>query len=117
MKLIFDISNDDFDFFDMTSQMSAFSTKYGFSDKRDKIVHVTEEMSQVVLRSHRPLHIVLSYTEMTGEVAVAFMIKDLHQSPLLEPGIDELAMAMVKGMSREVIEEPTKLGYRIKVVL
>ena len=45
------------------------------------------------------------------------MIKDLHQSPRLEPGIDELAMAMVKGMSREVIEEPTKLGYRIKVVL
>jgi len=117
MKLIFDVTNDDFDFFDMTSQMSAFSTKYGFSDKRDKIIHITEEMSQVVLRSYRPLHIVLSYTEMTGEVAVAFMIRDLRQSPLLDPGIDEISMAMVRGMSKEVIEEPTTLGYRVKVVL
>ena len=116
-KLKFDIGSDDFDFYDMNSQIASFSTKYGFSDKLDGLLHVTEEMSQVVLQSYRPLRVVVSYTEMTGDVAAAFMIKDLHESPLLNPDVDEIAMAVVRGMSREVIEEPTSLGFRVKVVL
>lgn len=116
-KLAFDVTSDDFDFYDMDSQMAAFCTKYGVVDKVDSIIHVTEEMAQVVLHSYRPLHIVLSFTELTGDVAVAFMIRDLHQSPLWDDGIDEIAMTMVRGMSKDVIEEPTALGFRVKLVL
>lgn len=116
-KLKFDVTGADFDFYDMASQMSAFCTKYGVADRMTRVAHVTEEMTQVVLASYRPLRVVLSYTEMSGDVAVAFMIKDMKKSPLLNPDIDVIAMSMVRGMSREVIEEPTKLGFRVKVIL
>ena len=116
-KLAFDVESDTFDFYGMNSSMAAFCIKYGMSEKISSLLHVTEEMAQVVLSSYRPLHIVLSFIEQTGELNVAFMIKGMDHSPLADEGIDEIAMMMVRAMSREVVEEPTSLGFRVKVLL
>lgn len=116
-KLIFDIPDDDFDFLDMYSKMRAFCTKYSMQEKISKALHVAEEMAQVALAKYRPLRVVISFTEMTGELAVAFMIKGMDTSPLQDDDIDELSMAVVRGMSREVIEETTSLGFRVKVLI
>ena len=116
-KLVFDVENDTFDFYGMDSGMTAFCIKYGVSEKISNLLHIAEEMSQVVLRSYRPLRVALSYIEQTGELNVAFMIKDMDHSPLSDGGIDEIAMMMVRAMSREVVEEHTSLGFRVKVVL
>ena len=116
-KLKFDITSPDFDFYGMESEMAQFCIKYNVADKRDALTHITEEMTQVVLKGLLPLHVVLSYNAQAAETAVAFMMAGRTTSPLAEEGIDEISMMMVRAMSREIIEEPTSKGFRIKAIV
>ena len=116
-KLVFDITSADFDFYDMQSQMAQFCVKYDIAGKRDAIAHITEEMTQVVLRDYWPLHVVLSYSGQKEETALAFMMEGRETSPLQDEGIDDISLMMVRAMSKEIIEEKTVKGFRVKVIL
>ena len=116
-KLKFDITSPDFDFYGMQSEMSQFCIKYNVPEKRDVLTHITEEMTQVVLKDFLPLHVVLSYNAQQSETAVAFMMEGRTSSPLAEEGIDDISMMMVRAMSKEIIEESTSRGFRIKVIV
>ena len=116
-KLIFDITSPDFDFYGMESEMSQFCIKYNVPEKRDALTHITEEMTQVILKDCLPLHVVLSYNAQKSETAIAFMMEGRTSSPLAGEDIDEIAMMMVRSMSREIVEEPTSRGFRIKVIV
>ena len=115
-KLVFDIDSPDFDFYGMYSAMEAFCVKYNIPEKREAVVHVAEEMATVLLREHFPLHVVLSYSGLTGETALAFMMEGYTESPLAG-GVDEISLAMVKGMCSQFIEEPTSRGFRIRIIV
>lgn len=116
-KLVFDVTSADFDFYDMQSQMAQFCVKYDIAGKRDAIAHITEEMTQVVLRDYWPLHVVLSYSGQKEETALAFMMEGRETSPLQDEGIDDISLMMVRAMSKEIIEEKTVKGFRVKVIL
>jgi hypothetical protein len=45
------------------------------------------------------------------------MIEGLETSPLQTDDFDPHLLDEVRALSKEIIEEPTKRGYRIKVVL
>ena len=45
------------------------------------------------------------------------MIEGLETSPLQAEDFDPHLMDEVRALSKEIIEEPTKRGYRVKVVL
>jgi hypothetical protein len=45
------------------------------------------------------------------------MIEGLETSPLQTDDFDPHLMDEVRTLAKEIIEEPTKRGYRIKVVL
>ena len=116
-KLVFDIASQDFDFFGMYSSIGAFCVKYNIPEKRDAVIHIAEEMTTVLLKEHYPLHVVLSYSGLSGETAIAFMMAGYDASPLQGADIDEISLAMVKGMGSRFIEEPTSKGFRIKVII
>ena len=116
-KLPFDIEGDDFDFQGMLTQMNQFCIKYSIPEKIKAVNYIVDEMAQVLLKNFRPLHIVLSHSEMTGDTHLAFMIKGLDKSPFEVETPDELSLSLIQGMSQEIIQEPTTLGYRIKVKL
>ena len=114
-KLPFDIEGDDFDFQGMLTQMNQFCIKYSIPEKIKAVNYIVDEMAQVLLKNFRPLHIVLSHSDRTEETFLAFMIKGLDKSPFEVETPDELSLSLIQGMSQEIIQEPTTLGYRIKV--
>ncbi|MBO4670252.1 MAG: amino acid ABC transporter ATP-binding protein [Bacteroidales bacterium] len=116
-KLVFDIDSPDFDLYGMQSDMAAFCNKYNVSDKREALTHITEEMTRVILKDYLPLHVVLSYNAHAEETTVAFMMSGLNSSPLEREDVDEIAFMMVRAMAKEIIEEPTTKGFRIKAVV
>ena len=116
-KAVFDMENEDFDFLDMLSRMKAFCIKYAVSEKMEAVTHITEEMTQVLLRAYRPLRIVLSHSSILEETSLSFMIAGMESSPLEEEGVDEISLAIIRGMSRNIVAERTRLGFRIKVIL
>ncbi len=116
-KLTFDMDGDGFDYPGMLSQMNQFCIKYSIPEKMKSVSYVADEMAQVILKDFRPLRIVLSHSDMTGETSLAFMIKGLERSPFEQAQPDPIAFSLIQGMSQEIIEEPTTLGYRIKVII
>ena len=114
-KLPFDMDGDDFDYPGMLSQMNQFCIKYSIPEKMKAVSYVTDEMVQVILKNFRPLRIVLSHSDMTGETHLAFMVKGLEKSPFELEEPDPLSLSLIQGMSQEIIQEPTTLGFRIKV--
>ncbi len=51
---------------------------------------------------------------MTG-TALDFMIRNISYSPIQD--IDQNLMLPVKELSKEIIEEPTTLGFRVKIIV
>ena len=114
-KLPFDIDGDDFDFQGMITQMNQFCIKYSIPEKIKAVNYIVDEMAQVLLKNFRPLRVVLSHSDRTDETFLAFMVKGLDKSPFEVETPDELSLSLIQGMSQEIIQEPTTLGYRIKV--
>ena len=111
------MDGDNFDYPGMLSQMNQFCIKYSIPEKMKAVSYVADEMVQVILKNFRPLRVVLSYSDMTGETSLAFMIKGLETSPFEVEEPDPIAFSLIQGMSQEIVQEPTTLGYRIKVIL
>jgi hypothetical protein len=65
------------------------------------------------LAAYRNVTVRLSYGEVKDVTSVDFMIKGLDRSPLTP----EMDLSQIRGNSREIVEEPTSLGYRVKVIL
>jgi len=87
------------------------------ADKRDVIEQISTEMLTNVLYDYRPMTVRLTYGELKDITAVDFMIKDLTSSPFQAEGFDPKVLEPIKALAKEIIEEPTKLGYRVKVVV
>ena len=70
-------------------------------------------MLRCLLPDYRDITVRLTYGEIKNVAALDFMIKDLDHSPITP----EMDLSMIKEYSKEIIEEPTKLGFRVKVIL
>lgn len=116
-KQVFDIDGPDFDFYGMYSTINSFCVKYNVPQKADALCHIAEEMSNVILAEHYPLHVVLSISGVSGETTISFMMEGYSSSPLADESVDPIALALVKGISRDMIEEPTAKGYRIRIIV
>lgn len=116
-KLVFELEGHDADGLSMLSDMSKFCIKYNIADMRDVIEQISTEMLANVLYDYRPMTVRLTYGELKDITAVDFMIKDLTSSPFQAEGFDPKVLEPIKALAKEIIEEPTKLGYRVKVVV
>ena len=101
----------------MLSDMSKFCIKYNLAEKRDVIEQISTEMLTNVLYDYRPMTVRLTYGELKEITAIDFMVKDLTTSPFQAEGFDPKVLEPIKALAKEIVEEPTKLGFRIKVIL
>ncbi len=117
-KLVFDIAGaEDFDFYGMYSQMKAFCVKYDVAAKADAVVQIAEKMCRDVLEGHYPLTVRLSHAGINDETTLDFMLEGYSSSPLAGVPSGSAALAAVKGLSREIVEELTTRGFRIKIIV
>ena len=112
-KLVYEIGNDEFDQLDMHSGINAFCIKYNIADKASLAISIADEMIQNHMASVRPLTFRLTYTELTGETALDFMVKGLTESPFAPGKFPE----DIRSKAKDIIQEPTTRGFRVKIML
>ncbi len=114
-KLVFEVDGPDFDLLGMHSDMAQFLIKYNIAEKRNAVEHIANQMIEQILPTYRPLTVRLTHSEQSEVTALDFMVRDLHDSPLKD--IDPQLLAPVRALAKDIIEEPTTLGFRVKVIV
>ncbi|MBQ7209718.1 MAG: amino acid ABC transporter ATP-binding protein [Paludibacteraceae bacterium] len=111
-KLKYDIDSDNFDFLQIHTEINRFCIKYNITGKEELAYSLLKEMLFTHMRSLRPLTFRLTHTELSGVTALDFMVEGLNESPL-----KDAARESVRRQVKELIEEPTTRGFRIKLII
>ena len=111
-KEVFEIEDPDFDFLGMHSTMGAFCHKYGIADKLETAERLTDQMLDGPMAQYRPITVRITHSEQSGITALDFMVEKMTATPLTDAQRNELSAEC-----RQVIEEPTKRGFRVKLII
>jgi ABC-type sulfate/molybdate transport systems ATPase subunit len=111
-KEVFEIGGPDFDFLGMHSAISAFCHKYGISEKEETAHRLVDRMLNGPMAPYRPITVRITHSEQSHVTAIDFMVEQMTDTPLSDSWRTELSAEC-----REVIEEPTKRGFRVKLMI
>ncbi len=112
-KLVYEIENDDFDYLQIHTGLGNFCIKYNIADKIEPAYVLIKEMLFNYMRPYRPLTLRFTHAELSGETAIDFMVEGLKESPLPK---DE-SLENVRSKVKQIVEEPTVRGFRVKLIL
>ena len=111
-KEVFEIEGPDFDFLGMHSSVSAFCHKYDITEKQETAHRLIDEMLDDVMSRYRPITVRITHSEQSAVTALDFMVEKLETTPL-----SDAQRSVLAGKCRQVVEEPTKRGFRVKLLL
>ena len=111
-KEVFEIDGPDFDFLGMHSAMGAFCHKYGIAEKLETAERLTDMMLDDVMAQYRPITVRITHSEQSGITALDFMVEKMTDTPL-----SDAQRSTLSGQCKNVIEEPTKRGFRVKLII
>ncbi|MBP5425268.1 MAG: transporter substrate-binding domain-containing protein, partial [Prevotella sp.] len=111
-KEVFEIEGPDFDFLGMHSTMGAFCHKYGIAEKLEKAEMLTDQMLDDVMANYRPITVRITHSEQSAVTALDFMVEKMTATPLSDAQRSEIS-----AQCKQVIEEPTKRGFRVKLII
>ena len=112
-KLVYEIDSDDFDFLEVNTGIMQFCIKYNLADKAERACDIAQEMVFGHMSTLRPLTFRLTHAELSGETALDFMVEGISESPLPDKGV----LSGIRQKAKDIIEEPTARGFRIKILL
>ena len=113
-KEVFEVEGTDFDFLDMETRIRQFCIKYNIPEVSAKAMRLCELAMPSFRAVNKPLTVRITYSELSGESAMDFMLEGLSDSPLPDAGLTPAAQEEIKGLCREIVEEPTARGFRVK---
>ena len=111
-KEVFEIGGPDFDFLGMHSAIGAFCHKYGITEKLETAERLTDQMLDDVMAQYRPITVRITHSEQSGVTALDFMVEKMTATPL-----SDSQRTALSNECRQVIEEPTKRGFRVKLII
>ena len=111
-KEVFEIDGPDFDFLGMHSAMAAFCHKYGIPEKLETAEQLTDKMLDDVMAQYRPITVRITHSEQSGVTALDFMVEKMTATPL-----SDAQRSALSAQCQQVIEEPTKRGFRVKLII
>ena len=110
-KLVYEIDSDDFDYLQIHTGINRFCIKYN--------LHINEQAYALVkevlfthMRDFRPLTLRMTHAELTGVTALDFMVEHLDRSPL-----NDAARKSLRPQVKDLIEERTTRGFRVKLII
>jgi ABC-type glutathione transport system ATPase component len=109
---VFEIDGPDYDFLGMRSTLNAFCYKYGITAKQEKAQQLCDKMLNGIMAAYRPITVRINHSEQWDITALDFMVEKMEATPLNEEQRSELA-----GLCQEVVEEPTKRGFRVRLII
>ena len=111
-KEVFEIDGPDFDFLGMHSTINAFCQKYNITGKLETAQQLTDRMLNDIMAAYRPITVRITHSEQSAVTALDFMVEKLTATPLSDVQRNRLA-----AQCRQVVEEPTKRGFRVKLII
>ena len=96
----------------MHSDIGAFCYKYGIPKKQEAAEQLCDKMLDEVMAAYRPITVRITHSELSGVTALDFMVEKMESTPLNDAQRNEL-----NGLCQQVVEESTKLGFRVKLIL
>ena len=111
-KEVFQIDGADFDFLGMHSAIGAFCHKYNIAEKEEAAHSLTDKMLREEMASYRPITVRITHSELSGITALDFMVEKMTETPLTGEQRSTLS-----GLCSQVVEEPTELGFRVKLMI
>ncbi len=111
-KEVFQIDGPDFDFLGMHSAINAFCYKYGITEKQETAQQLIDKMLDEVMAAYCPITVRITHSEQSEVTALDFMVEKMESTPLNDAQRNELA-----GLCQQVVEEPTVLGFRVKLII
>ncbi len=111
-RLEFDISSGDFDFYDMRSQIKRFCIRCSIAEKMGEVTHVVDEMLTLISDYRNTVHIEVSHSDLKQETTVTVLQRGTEVSALDNPDADELAVMIIRGMSKSAKTEQTPDGVK-----
>jgi ABC-type polar amino acid transport system ATPase subunit len=110
-RAVFEVG-DDFDFPGMFTTMTRFCIKNNISQYCERVEKISGLMLTDIMAAYRPMTVRLNYKEIADEASLDFMVEELQDSPLNGESRKKL-----RSLCREIIEEPTTRGFRVKLLL
>ena len=111
-KEVFEIQGPDFDFLGMHSAIAAFCHKYGITEKQETAERLTDRMLDGPMAQYRPITVRITHSEQSCVTALDFMVEQMTATPLTDAQRSALS-----GQCKQIIEEPTKRGFRVKLII
>ena len=111
-KEVFEIGSSDFDFLGMHSTIGAFCHKYDISEKEETAHRLVDQMLDGAMAPYRPITVRITHSEQSGVTALDFMVEEMNTTPLNDTVRNQLST-----QCRKIIEEPTKRGFRVKLLI
>ncbi|MBR4460220.1 MAG: amino acid ABC transporter ATP-binding protein [Paludibacteraceae bacterium] len=110
-KLVFEIDSDDFDYLQIHTGINRFCLKYNLT-QGEHAYALIKEVLFTHMRNIRPLTLRMTHAELSRVTTVDFMVENLDHSPLNDAARDSL-----RPQVKDLIEEPTKRGFRVKLII
>jgi len=114
-KEVFEVEGKDFDALGMETRINRFCIKYNIADKKDPAIGLCRLLMPVYLETGDKLTIRITYSEMSGDTALDFMREGDECAPARLT--DERFRGEVLSLCKNMIEEPTTRGFRVKLLL
>ena len=111
-KEVFEVNGQDFDFLGMYTALNRFCLKYNIPEKHQQAEDLIHLMLEDIMVSYRPITVRITQSELSSVTALDFMVEQLDTTPLSDTQRERLAP-----LCRQVVEEPTKRGFRVKLII
>ena len=116
-KEVFEVDSPDFDFLDMETRIQQFCIKYNIPEISKKAQSLCQTMMPYFLSANEPLTMRITYSELSGESTLDFMVENRSSSPLQDAGISAAEQEEINSLCLGIVEEPTARGFRVKYKL
>jgi hypothetical protein len=95
--------------------MDAFCNKYHIADKGVAAGRIVDLVAEKVMPTAYSYTLRLTYSELNDVASLDVMKERLEASPL--QGADAGVAEELRRLCREIVEEPTTRGFRVKFIL
>ena len=110
-KEVFEVDGPDFDMLGMRSRIDGFCNKYHIASVCDPVGRIIELMTTKVAPGNYPFTLRLTYSELND------MKEKTETSPLQGDGVSHQVLDELRALSKDIVEEPTARGFRVKFIL
>ena len=116
-KEVFEVPGKDYDFLGMESSIRQFCIKYNIAQKTETALAACRMMLDRVMENYYPMTIRITHSELSEDTALDFMVEGQNTSPLRAPDVTKATIKEISALCREIVEEPTSRGFRVKLRL